>query len=40
LSGPDLEKALDTLVAAGSKLSPEERRKHADLILRSVTATA
>jgi hypothetical protein len=41
----NLEKALDTLVESGSKLSPEERRKqdtdlagtkHADLILRSV----
>jgi hypothetical protein len=41
----NLEKALDTLVAAGSKLTPEERRKqdtdfagakHADLVLRSV----
>jgi hypothetical protein len=42
----NLEKALDTLVASESKLTPEERRKqdtdfsgtkHADLILRSVT---
>lgn len=41
----NLERALDTLVASGSKLTPEERRKqdtdfsgtrHADLILRSV----
>ena len=40
-----LEKALDTLVASASKLTPEERRKqdtefvgtkHADLVLRSV----
>jgi hypothetical protein len=45
LSQANLEKALDAIVAAGEKLTPEERKrqdtdfagtKHADLILRSV----